>query len=80
MMCHPIDHKDFCARLRDEPEGTTEPFRRFSLIFADSCSFFSLETKHLVRCFLMVPPCGFLFLRLYDDGALKCEHGCAFVW
>ena len=28
----------------------------------------------LNRCFLMVPPCGFLFLRSCDDCALKCEH------
>ena len=33
-----------------------------------------------VRCFLMVPPCGFLFLRFCANCALRCENRCVFVW
>ena len=28
----------------------------------------------LVKCFFMVPPCGFLFLRFCGDCVLKCDN------
>ena len=34
---------------------------------------FFFENHPFVRCFLMVPPRGYLFLRFYGYCALKCE-------
>ena len=36
--------------------------------------------NHFFRRFLMVPPCGFLFLRFCGSCALKCEIWCVCVF